>query len=95
MKTYQLEILTPRGRFFSGEVVHTLVPVEDGFVGVLAHHISYVASSQGGRLEARLPSGEIQPFFVGSGFFQILKNEAFFLTQSAEAAGPLPSSFGV
>lgn len=85
MKSYSLEILTPRGRFFSGEVVHTLVPAEDGFVGVLAHHISYVTSSPGGRLEIRLPSGQTQSWKVGPGFFEILKNQAFFLAQSVES----------
>ena len=85
MKTYQLEILTPRGRFFAGEVGHTLVPGEDGFVGVLANHTSYVTSSPGGRLEIRLPSGETRGFRVGTGFFQVLKNRAFFLTQSVES----------
>ncbi len=84
MKTYSLEILTPRGRFFEGGVVHTLVPAEDGFVGVLANHAPYVTSSPGGKLEIRLPSGEIKPFRVGSGFFHILENKAFFLTQSVE-----------
>lgn len=85
MKTYQLEILTPRGGFFSGEVVHTLVPAEDGFVGVLANHTSYVTSSPGGRLEIRLPSGESRRWKAGAGFFQVLKNHAFFLTQSVKS----------
>ena len=84
-KTYQFEILTPRGRFFSGEVIHTLVPAEDGFVGVLAHHTAYVTSSPGGRLEVRLPSGEVRPFRVGPGFFHVEKNDAFLLTQSVDS----------
>lgn len=89
-KSYQLEILTPRGRAFSGEVIHSLVPAEDGFVGVLAHHTSYVTSSPGGRLELRLPSGEMQLFQVGTGFFQFFKNSAAFLAQSADG-GTLPT----
>ena len=68
--------------------MHTLVPAEDGFVGVLANHTAYVTSSGGGKLEIRLPSGEVRPFRVGPGFFQVLKNNAFFLTQSADAASP-------
>lgn len=88
MKSYALEILTPRGRSFSGEVVHTLVPAEDGLVGVLANHTSYVTSSPGGRLEVRLPSGETRPFKVGPGFFQVLKNQAVFLTPSVESRTP-------
>ena len=85
MRTYPFEILTPRGRIFSDEVAHTLVPAEDGFVGVLANHTSYITSSPGGRLEVRLASGETRPFQVGPGFFQFFKNEAFLLTQYVSA----------
>ena len=84
MKTYPLEILTPRGKSFSGEVVHSLIPAEDGFVGVLANHASYITSSSGGRMEIRLASGETRSFRVGQGFFRIQKNNAFFLTESVE-----------
>ena len=82
MKTYSLEVLTPRGRMFEGEAVHTLIPAEDGFVGVLADHAPYVTSSPGGKLEVRLASGETKSFQVGPGFFQVLKNSAFLLTES-------------
>ena len=85
MKSYHFEILTPHGRIFSEKAVHTSIPAEDGFVGVLANHTAYVTSSPGGRLEVRLESGETKPFQVGPGFFQFLKNEAFFLTQSVQS----------
>ena len=84
MKTYHLEILTPQGSSFSGEVAHTLVPAEDGFVGVLANHTAYVTSSPGGKLEVRPPSGQAILFQVGPGFFQVQKNQAFFLAQSLQ-----------
>ena len=79
-----MEILTPLGRSFAGEVVHALVPAEDGFVGILANHTDYVTSSPGGRFEARLSSGGNQQFKVGPGFFRMRKNQAYFLTQSVE-----------
>ena len=82
---YSFEILTPRGKVFSEDAVHTLLPAEDGFVGVLANHTAYVTSSPGGRLEVRLPSGEIRKFRVGAGFFRFSKNRAFFLTPSVES----------
>lgn len=84
MKSYPFEILTPRGKLFSGEALHTLVPAEDGFVGVWVNHAPYITSSPGGRLEVRLFSGETHRFRVGPGFFQIFKNQAFFLTSSLE-----------
>lgn len=82
--TYSLEILTPLGRIFSGEVLHVLVPAEDGFVGILANHTTYLTSSAGGRLEVRVSSGEIRKFQVGPGFFQIDHNDACFLAESVK-----------
>ena len=86
--TYKLEILTLLGRQFSGEVVHSSVPAEDGFVGVLSHHTNYVTSSPGGRFEIRLPAGEIRRFQVGPGFFRITRNDAFLLTSSVTIESP-------
>jgi len=88
-RTYQLQIVTPQGVTYSGEVIHTLVPVEDGFVGILAHHAPYVTSSGGGRLAVREKSGEEKAFKVGPGFFEAAHNRAFLLTQSFEAEPPV------
>ena len=82
MPYYHLEVITPQGATFKGEVVHALIPAEDGFVGVLANHASYITSSPGGRLEVRERSGQEKKFRVGNGFFEIVKNQAVFLTQS-------------
>jgi F-type H+-transporting ATPase subunit epsilon len=79
---YKLDVITPQGVTFTGEVVHTLLPAEDGFVGVLSNHAPYVTSSPGGRLEIREPSGTEKKFTVGPGFFEVAHNKATFLTQS-------------
>ena len=82
---YELQILTPQGAAFSAKVVHTLVPGEDGFVGVLANHAPYVTSSPGGRFEIREPDGTEKKFKAGPGFFEVAHNKAAFLTQSFSA----------
>ena len=85
MVSYKLNIITPQGITYSGDVVHTLVPAEDGFVGVLANHAPYVTSSPGGRLEVReinAVGGAEKKFKVGAGFFEVSHNKAAFLTQS-------------
>ena len=79
---YKLQIITPQGTSYDGEVVHALVPAENGFVGVLANHAPYVTSSAGGRMEVRERSGDVKKFTVGAGFFEVVKNQASFLTQS-------------
>ncbi len=82
MPSYKLDVITPQGVAYSGEVQHTLVPAENGFVGVLANHAPYVTSSSGGRLEIRETDGSEKKFQVGRGFFEIAHNKATFLVQS-------------
>lgn len=83
--SYNLEVITPQGTALTAQVVHALVPGEDGFVGVLANHAPYVTSSPGGRFEIREPSGTEKKFMVGPGFFEVSHNKASFLTQSFSA----------
>ena len=85
MPHYKLEIITPQGITYNGEVVHALVPGEKGFVGVLANHAPYVTSSSGGRFEVREKTGEEKKFKVGPGFFEVARNQAFFFTEYSEA----------
>jgi F-type H+-transporting ATPase subunit epsilon len=79
---YHLDVITPQGVAYSGEVEHTLLPAEDGLVGVLSNHAPYVTSSPGGRLEIRESAGSEKKFQVGIGFFEVAHNRATFLTQS-------------
>ncbi len=85
MATYKLQVLTPQGLAYQGEAIHTLVPGEDGFVGVLANHAPYVTSSAVGRFEVREASGTEKKFQAGPGFFEVAFNQATFLTQSFSA----------
>ena len=80
--TYKLQVLTPQGVAYEADVVHALVPAEDGFVGVLANHAAYVTSSPGGRFEVKERDGQEKKFRVGLGFFEVARNQALFLTQS-------------
>ena len=87
MPSYKLQVITPLGTAYSGEVVHTLLPAEDGFVGVLANHAPYVTSSAGGRFEIRETNGQEKKFKAGIGFFEVARNQATFLTQSFSVEG--------
>lgn len=79
---YSLKIVTPQGIAFEGEAAHTLVPVDRGFVGVLANHAPYLVSSNGGKLSIKEPNGSGRDFQVGPGFFEVNANRAVFLTRS-------------
>ncbi len=82
LPSYKLEVITPQGTAYAGEVIHSLVPAESGFVGVLANHTPYVTVSSGGKFEVREKNGQEKRFKVGAGFFEVAKNQAIFLTQS-------------
>jgi F-type H+-transporting ATPase subunit epsilon len=81
---YSLKIITPQGVAYEGMAVHTLVPVENGYVGVLVDHAPYLVSSNGGKLTAREKSGAESVFQVGPGFFEVHNDEAVFLTRSCQ-----------
>ena len=82
--SYSLKIITPQGAAYEGTVVHTFLPTENGFAGVLAHHAPYLVSSKGGTLKARDTSGSEKTFQVGPGFFEVSHDQAVFLTQTCE-----------
>ena len=83
--TYSLKIITPQGIAYEGTVVHTSLPTESGFVGVLAHHAPYLVSSKGGKIVAKESIGLEKDFQVGPGFFEVNHDQAVFLTQTCSA----------
>ena len=42
--TYHLQIVTPDGKQFDGQVERLIIPTIDGQVGILARHIDYVTA---------------------------------------------------
>lgn len=80
--SYQLEIITPRGKAYEGQIEHAQLPINHGFIGVLSNHAPLLTSSAGGKLTLREKGGKIRVFSVGSGFFETRKNRAVFLTES-------------
>ena len=76
--TYSLKIITPLGAAYEGTVVHTFLPTEEGFVGVLAHHAPYLVSSKGGKMTVKESSGPEKDFQVGPGFFEVNHDQLCF-----------------
>ena len=80
--TYSLKIITPQGTAYEGTVIHTFLPTENGFAGVLARHAPYLVSSKGGKLVVKESIGLEKDFRVGPGFFEVNHDQAVFLTQT-------------
>lgn len=84
--SYHLKVVTPKGPALEEEVIHTLLPDERGFVGVLTDHAPFVTSSPGGKLVLRFPDGQEKNYKIGPGFFEVAHNQAVFLVKSFQAA---------
>ncbi len=80
--SYQLQIITPQGKVYEGQVEHAELPAEFGFTGVLSNHAPLLSSSSGGRLTLREKSGKLLVYTIGPGFFETQKNHAILMTES-------------
>lgn len=63
---FRLLIVKRDGVLFEGTVEHLRVPVEDGSLGILAHHAPMVAQLAHGAIVVRRPGGE-EEFFSCTG----------------------------
>jgi len=80
--SYQLQIITPQGKVYEGQIEHAELPAEYGFTGILSNHAPLLTSSSGGRLSLREKGGKTRFFSVGPGFFETRKNQAILMTES-------------
>lgn len=83
MKTFEFKVITPQGKTFDAtNISHVQLPGEEGFVGFLSDHAPYITSSAGGKLLIRENNGSEKCFKVGTGFFEVRRNQATFMTES-------------
>lgn len=81
--TFSLKIITPQEVSYTGRIFHAKIPVENGFVGVLANHAPFATTSPGGELAIRENEREPEKTFsVGAGLFEVHQNQAVFFTAS-------------
>jgi len=80
-KLFTLEIITPLGSFFKGEIIHVRAPGVDGDFGVLAEHAPLMAGLRPGRLRVEDPD-ESFDFVMTGGFFEVHSNRAVVLAET-------------
>lgn len=79
-KNFQLDILTPTGKIFSGEVWHVRAPGAGGEFGVLADHAPMMAGLKPGRLRIDMPDQSYDFYAIGRGYFEVHNSRAVVLT---------------
>ena len=76
-KSFVLQILTPKKKIFSGEIVSLVAPGELGYIGILANHAPLVTTLVPGNVTWRDPAGSTQTLrSTGEGMLEVQHNEA-------------------
>jgi F-type H+-transporting ATPase subunit epsilon len=70
----QLEILTPNGRRFSGEVRSVILPGASGSFEVLNNHAPLISNLDKGVIRVRAEGQDEQRFEVDGGLVEVLHN---------------------
>ena len=80
MKTYLLNISSPDGKLFSGQVVSLIVRGVEGEFCVLADHIPFITSVVDGKCIIELEDGTVKECHTEGGLITVGKNEVTYLT---------------
>ncbi|MCL5735143.1 MAG: ATP synthase F1 subunit epsilon [Actinobacteria bacterium] len=84
-----LELVSPWGLTFQGEVSMVVLPAVTGEMGILPRHAPLVAQLSIGRLRALTPDERWLSFAVSEGFAKVQSNKVIVLADSAEEAGAI------
>ena len=83
-----LEIVTPEGRAFDGDVDEVIVPGSEGEMGILPHHAPLISLLGQGVL--RLKTGtEQQEFAIFGGFLQVRPDRVVVMAETADLASEI------
>lgn len=89
---YTLEILTPEGLVFTGEVEFVSTRTETGSIGIYARHQPLLALLAPSELRVTLPGGEVKRFAQGEGYVQVSPGKVLVLVEEADEPSKLDVS---
>ena len=78
-----VEVLTPEGEVFSGEVRQVSTRTAGGEVGILANHAPLLASLKPAELRLHVSESETRRFAQAHGWLQVFGNRAKLLVEEA------------
>ena len=82
---FQVEVLTPEGEVFNGEVEMLSTRTEVGSIGILANHTPLLAMLSPAELKLYRSETDIVRFAQGEGYIQVGHNRALVLVEEALA----------
>ena len=81
--TFEVEVLTPEGEVFSGEVRQVSTRTAGGEVGILANHAPLLAALKPAELRLHLSESETRRYAQAHGWLQVFGNRAKLLVEEA------------
>ena len=85
MDTLKLEIVTPEGQIFSGEIKDVTLPGSEGEFGVYPNHASLVSLLQAGVIDIELVDGRHEVVAINWGHAKVDENSVTVLADGAVA----------
>ena len=85
MKTMKLEIVTPGGVIYNGDIKQVTLPGEQGEFGVLPEHASLVSLLQAGVIDIVTANNKEMIVAINSGYVKIDENKALCIVDGAVA----------
>jgi F-type H+-transporting ATPase subunit epsilon len=89
---FEVEILTPEGEVFSGEVSQVSTRTAAGEIGILANHAPLLAALKPAELRLFESGGEPRRYAQAHGWLQVFGNHARLLLEEAIAPEDLDAS---
>ena len=86
-KRFPVEVLTPEGEIFRGEVEMLSTRTTIGEVGVLANHAPLLATLDPAELRLHLGGGEVMRYAQAEGYLQVYRNRALVLVEECVECG--------
>ncbi len=86
---FEVEVLTPEGEVFSGEVRQVSTRTAGGEIGILANHAPLLAALKPAELRLHLSESETRRYAQAHGWLQVFGNSARLLIEEAIAPDEL------
>jgi F-type H+-transporting ATPase subunit epsilon len=90
--TFEVEVLTPEGEVFSGEVRQVSTRTAVGEIGILANHAPLLAQLRPAELRLHVTDSETKSYAQAHGWLQVFGNHARLLVEEAIAPEDLDSA---
>ncbi len=88
-RTLRVEVVTPDGEVYRGDVEMVVLPGVEGELGILARHQPLVTLLRIGETRIKKPDGEYDRLATGIGYAEVLFDKVMVVVDHGELAGQI------